>query len=140
MARKYEQKKRVEKSFKAYKERYDYWKKRGYALIEEMSFDDYKDFYKKASFANKKNIARQAADKSRLITTEESKKLFKGVSELKGLGEEIPFKSAMDIRKNILKYSYSIGDTQFTGLQALYINLKYTLGKDDADEYFGYQS
>lgn len=138
MSRKYEQKKRVEKSFKAYKERYAYWKKRGYALREEMSFDDYKTFYKIATHANKKNIARQAADKSRLITTKESKKLFEGVSELKELGEEIPFKSAMDIRKNILKYSYSIGNEQFTGLQALYIRLKYVLGNDDAKEYFGY--
>lgn len=136
MARKYEQKKRIERSFKVYKEKYDYWKKRGYALREEMSFEDYKDFYKKASFANVKNIAREAADKSRLITAEESKSLFEGVSELRKLGQDVPFKSAIDIRKNILSYSYSQGNTKFTGLQALYINLKYNLG--EVDEYFGY--
>lgn len=142
MARKYEQTKRIENSYKAYKRDWYAWKIKGYAMKTKtpMSLNDYKESYRLAKLAKIHNIASSFAAEGRMISHQEAIAFKRVFDEKKGLdkqlGEKIEkqFSSVKKIKKNISSWTYD----NYTGLQAVYLQFKQLFGEEDADELFGY--
>lgn len=69
MARIYTQTKRIEKSYNVYLDKLIDFNKKGIATITKLTFNEYKEYYTKASRAGTKNIARTAAYEHNVVST-----------------------------------------------------------------------